>query len=83
MKTTVLILIGQEVAVKLQNEAVVSDSIDSSEESLEKPAEQHADSTSQPEEKMTAAITEEKAEAHEIISESGTVEIASKNLVYS
>ena len=70
----------QEVAVKLQNEAVVSDSIDSSEESLEKPTEQHADSTSQPEEKMTAAITEEKAEAHEIISESGTVEIASKNL---
>ena len=72
--------IGQKVAVELQNEAVVSDSIDPSEEILKKPTEQHADSTSQPEEKMTAAITEEKVEANEIISESGTVEIASKNL---
>ena len=72
--------IGQKVAVELQNEAVVSDSIDPSEEILKKPTEQHADSTSQPEEKMTAAITEDKVETHEVISESGSVEITLKNL---
>ena len=72
--------IGQKVAVELQNEAVVSDSIDPSEEILKKPTEQHADSTSQPEEKMTAAITEDKVETHEVVSESGSVEITLKNL---
>jgi hypothetical protein len=72
--------IEQKVAVELQNEAVVSDSIDPSEEILKKPTEQHADSTSQPEEKMTAAITEDKVETHEVVSESGSVEITLKNL---
>jgi Flp pilus assembly protein CpaB len=72
--------IGQKVAVELQNEAVVSDSIDPSEEILKKPTEQHADSTSQPEEKMTAAITEDKVETPEVVSESGSVEITLKNL---